>query len=176
MTTKKTISSSILFLLFLCIASNTAVANEKIKKEEDITIISYGIYAHSPDNGKSWINPISDKVIKGLTTSPVHISSTRTIPAQYPLFFGFEYNIQNLEEQTAALTTEVTHPKIKQPDGSFTTQYQQTQKFLVIDGKITATNGYLLENKDEIQAGKWTFKIKLEGKTVITQSFTVIKK
>ena len=163
---------STLRILVLLLLSSTAFASEK----SDIKIISYGIYAHSPDNGKSWINPISDQSIKGTTSSPVHLLSTRTVPAQYPLFFGFEYNIENLKEQTVNITTEVTHPKIKQSNNSFTTEYKNTQKFLVLDGKITATAGYLLENKNEIQTGEWVYKIKLNDKTVTSQNFTVISK
>lgn len=160
-------------LLFFILSNNTALANEHNNKKTNVDIVSYGIYAHTPDNGKSWINPISEKSIKGKSSSPVHLSSTRTIPAQFPLFFGFEYKIQNINENITELTTEVTHPKIKQHDGSYSTQYQQTQKFLVVNGVITATNGYLLENKDEAQLGKWIFTLKIKGKTITTQSFNV---
>jgi len=165
---------TILNTLFLCLfaAGFSASANGQ-KKLKDVEVISFGIFAHSPDNGKSWINPISDKKIEGITASPVHLISTRTIPAQFPLFFGFEYNLNNLKGSLTELTTEVSHPKIKQADGSFETQYKTTQKFLVLDGKITATNGYLMENKNEITKGEWTFKIMQKGKTIITQRFTV---
>jgi len=158
--------------LYLFAASLSANATEQ-KTLKDVEVISYGIYAHSPDNGKSWINPISDKKIEGTTSSPVHLNSTRTIPAQFPLFFGFEYNINNLKGALTELTTEVTHPKIKQADGSFETQYKTTQKFMILDGKITATNGYLMENKNEITKGEWVFKIMQKGKIIITQHFTV---
>ncbi len=164
---------SVALFLLLTSLSNIITANEANTKNKDITVISYGIYAHTPDNGKSWINPISKKVIKGKSSSPVHLSNTRTIPAQYPLFFGFEYNVSNIKDSIAEFTTEVTHPKIKQADGTYSEQYQHTQKFLVIDGKVTATSGYLLENKDEIQTGEWIFKIKIKGKTVITQRFNI---
>lgn len=174
MTTNKIISAA-LFLLLTSL-SNIVTANEVNTKNKDITVISYGIYAHTPDNGKSWINPISEKVIKGKSSSPVHLSNTRTIPAQHPLFFGFEYNISNIKDPIAEFTTEVTHPKIKQADGTFSEQYKHTQKFLVIDGKVTATSGYLLENKNEIQTGEWVFRIKTKGKTVITQRFNVKEK
>jgi len=163
--------SAIKLLVLFIITGNTAFANDK----PETKIISFGIYAHSPDNGKSWINPISDQAVKGTTASPVHLKSTRKIPAKYPLFFGFEYNVENLKDQTTDITTEVIHPKIKQADGSFTTQYQQTQKFLVLDGKITATTGYLLENENEIQAGEWIYRIKLNGKTITSQNFTVTR-
>lgn len=166
--------TSIVFTLLICIlTSSITIASENDSKAPIVTIVSYGIYAHSPDNGKSWINPISEKNIQGKSSSPVHLNSTRTIPAQYPLFFGFEYNIDQINEQVTEITTEVTHPRIKQADGSYSTQYQQSQKFLVIDGKVTAINGYLLENNDEIQAGSWVFRIKREGKTIITQQFNV---
>lgn len=174
MTTHKIISAA-LFLLLISL-SNIITANESNTKNKNITVISYGIYAHTPDNGKSWINPISEKPVKGKSSSPVHLSNTRTIPAQYPLFFGFEYNIQNIKKSTAEFTTEVSHPKIKQLNGTYSEQYKQTQKFLVIDGKVTATSGYLLENQDEIQPGEWVFKIKTQGKTIITQRFNVKEK
>lgn len=171
MTTNKIISVT-LFLLLTSL-SNIVTADEINSKNKDITVISYGIYAHTPDNGKSWINPISEKAVKGKSSSPVHLSNTRTIPAQYPLFFGFEYNVQNIKNSMAEFTTEVTHPKIKQLDGTYSEQYKHTQKFLVIDGKVTATSGYLLENQDEIQPGEWVFRIKTKGKTIITQRFNV---
>ena len=159
-------------VLVISIICNSALAISK----DDVTVNNYGIFAHSPDNGKSWINPVSDAAIKGTTGSPVHILSTREVPAKHPLFFGFEYNIKNLKENTIDIVTEVTHPKIKQSDGSETTNYQHTQKFLVLDGKITATKGYLLENKNEAQTGDWVFKIKLNGQIIIKQQFTVVDK
>ena len=164
-----------LLVLLVCLAAAPASASEQINKEKTVTVVSYGIYAHTTDNGKNWINPISDKTIKSTTSSPVHLNSTRIIPARHPLFFGFVYNIENLNGQTAEITTEVTHPKIKQADGSFLTQYKETNKFLILDGKITATNGYLLENNNETQTGEWIFKIKLQGETIITQNFQVKK-
>jgi len=166
----RTIFNTLCLYLF---AAGFSVSATEQKNLKDVEVISYGIYAHSPDNGKSWINPISDKKIEGTTASPVHINSTRTIPAQYPLFFGFEYNLNNLKGSLTELTTEVTHPKIKQADGSFETQYKTTQKFMVLDGKVTATNGYLMENENEITKGEWVFKIMQKGETIITQRFIV---
>lgn len=163
--------TKVISLLFLFIAGNTAVANDAT-----IEIVSYGIYAHSPDNGKSWINPLSDKTIKGTSASPVHLNSTRSIPAQFPLFFGFEYTITNLKEKTIELTTEVSHPEIKRANGAYSTHYSDTNKFLIIDEKVVAINGYLLENKDEIAEGEWTFTVKLKDRTIITQSFIVTNK
>ena len=156
-------------ITFLLISAcyNTALA-------EDIEVLHYGIFAHSPDNGKSWINPISDKIVKGKSASPVHIKSSRKIPAKYPLFFGFEYYIKNIKESVIEVTTEVTHPKIKLSENNYQNNYQETNKFLVIDGKINASNGYLLENKNEITPGEWSFKIKIGDKTIITQNFEVI--
>lgn len=140
----------------------------------EVKIINYGIYAHSPDNGKTWLNPVSDQKIKGNSASPVHVKDTRDIPARHPLFFGFEYQINGLKENTTTITTEVTHPPIKQADNKFSTSYQETNKFLVLNGKITAINGYLLENNNEITPGIWRFIIKHKNKTIITQSFKVI--
>lgn len=138
-----------------------------------VRIINYGIYAHTPDNGKSWINPISDKKITGTSTAPVHIKTTRTIPAQYPLFFGFEYQLNNLDGKTAKIETIVNHPEMILPDGTTSIGYQQRNQFLILEGQITATNGYLLEAQREIVPGKWTFKIKYEGETIIEQQFHV---
>jgi len=160
----------LLALVSVVFSSNLINATEA----PEINIISYGIYAHSPDNGKNWINPVSDLKIKGNSASPVHVKSAREIPAQHPLFFGFEYQINELKDNTTTITTEVTHPSIKQPDGKASTSYKETNKFLILDGKITAINGYLLENDSEAVPGKWTFKIKHKGRTIITQSFNVI--
>jgi len=157
-------------LFFSSFNGHLANANEI----PEVKIISHGIYAHSPDNGKTWINPVSDLKIKGNSASPVHIKSTRDIPAQFPLFFGFEYQINELKEKTTTITTEVTHPAIKQSDDKIANSYQAVNKFLILDGKITAINGYLLEDKSEITPGKWTFKIKHKDKVIITQSFNVI--
>jgi len=159
------------FIVLTLISFNSCLINAT--ETPEVKIISYGVYAHSPDNGKTWLNPVSDEQIKGNSASPVHVKSTRDIPARHPLFFGFEYQIDELKENTTSITTEVTHPPIIQSDNKVTTSYQETNKFLILDGKITAINGYLLENKNEAVPGKWTFKIKHEGKTIIKQSFEV---
>lgn len=165
------------FFIDLLILTSSFFSSAVIAEKNNginIQIINHGIYAHSPDNGKTWINPVSDKKVIGKSTSPVHLKSTREVPAQYPLFFGFEYQLDNLKDEIAVITTEVNHPEIKNAEGKKTTSYQEENKFLVLDGKLTGINGYLLENRDEITPGKWTFKIKHKGKTIIQQTFNVI--
>ena len=165
---------SLLLFLTLVFTQSISQANErKISKAEDIVIINYGIFAHSPDNGTTWINPVSDKKIKGNSASPVHVKSTRKIPAKFPLFFGFEYQLNNLTDETTTISTEVTHPAISMADGSTSTGYKEQSKFLILNGNITAINGYLLENQAETAPGQWTFKIKHKGKTIINQQFEV---
>lgn len=159
-------------LLFLIMMNSVALATEN-KKPDDVVIINYGIFAHSPDNGITWINPVSDKKIKGNSASPVHVKTTRKIPARYPLFFGFEYQLNNLKDKTTTITTEVTHPAMIQADGNTSTDYTEKNDFLILNGKITAINGYLLENETEITPGLWTFKIKHKGKTIIHQQFQI---
>jgi len=168
-TPQKALLNKTIFLLILWMSSTQIQASET----PVIRIINYGIFAHSPDNGKSWINPVSDQKIKGNSASPVHIETTREIPAQHPLFFGFEYQLEKLKTNTTTITTEVTHPPIKQTDEKVSTSYQESNKFLILNGKITAITGYLLEHKGEITNGEWTFKIKHKGKTIITQNFYV---
>jgi len=167
----RNIISPLLFLI-LVFTQFASQANES-KKPEDIVIINYGIFAHSPDNGTTWINPVSDKKIKGNSASPVHVKSTRKIPAKFPLFFGFEYQLNNLTDKTTTILTEVSHPAISLADGGTSTGYKEQSKFLILNGKITAINGYLLENQAEAAPGQWTFKIKHKGKTIINQQFEV---
>lgn len=161
-------------LLFLTLAFTqyASQANES-QKPEDIVIVNYGIFAHTPDNGTTWINPVSDKKIKGNSASPVHVKTTRKIPAKFPLFFGFEYQLNNLTDKTTIISTKVTHPAINQAEGSTSTGYIEQSKFLILNGKITGINGYLLENQAETVPGLWTFKIKHKGKTIIKQQFEV---
>lgn len=162
-----------LFRLFAITFLNCLAFNVIAEKAVKITILHYGIYAHTPDNGKTWINPLSDKIISSTSLTPVHLKNTRTIPAKAPLFFGFEYQLSDIESSTIKITTDVSHPNIKQQDGSFSHHYKETNTFLVIDKKVTAITGYLLENKDELQTGNWTFNIKREGKNITNQNFTV---
>ncbi|MDH5516527.1 MAG: DUF3859 domain-containing protein [Gammaproteobacteria bacterium] len=158
-------------LIISCLSS--LAFNLRAEKSEDITILHFGIYAHTPDNGKTWINPISDKTINSTSLSPVHLKHTRTIPAKTPLFFGFEYQIVGIEDKLIKITSEVSHPQIRQQDGSISSHYNETNSFLVIDKKVTAINGYLLETEDELKAGDWVFHLKKDGKTIATQNFTV---
>ncbi|MDH5391963.1 MAG: DUF3859 domain-containing protein [Gammaproteobacteria bacterium] len=155
-------------LLLSCLSYNALA-----EQNAGLKILHYGIYAHTPDNGTTWINPVSDKAINSTSASPVHLQSTRAIPARAPLFFGFEYQISGLNEKTIKLDFDVTHPEIKQKDGTISSHYKESSTFLVIDKKVTAIKGYLLENENELEKGKWVFDVKRQGKTIASQHFTV---
>ena len=165
--------SPLLFLVLVFTPFISQANGGRAANTDNVEIINYGIFAHSPDNGTTWINPVSDKKIKGNSASPVHVKSTRKIPARFPLFFGFEYQLKNLTDKTTMISTEVSHPEISLTDGSKSTGYKEQNKFLILNGKITAINGYLLENQAEAIPGKWTFNIKHKGKTIINQQFEV---
>jgi hypothetical protein len=162
---KSTLSA---FLLCVCITANAA-------NDIQASIIEYGIYAHTSDGGQTWINPVSDKMITSNTTAPVHVLTTQEVPAQHPLFFGFEYQLNNLQDGIVKISVDVTHPPIQQADGTYSTTYNEDYDYLAVDGKLSAVSGYLLENKKETQPGKWIFRVRHHDNEILTQEFMVTK-
>lgn len=158
-----------LLILFLICHAAASSAADNIKA----SILHYGIYAHTPDHGKTWLNPVSDKIITSNTTSPVHLLTTNQIPSQHPLFFGFEYQLSNLQDGLVKITVEVTHPPIQQADGSHKSSYHEEYDFLAQKGQLTAINGYLLENSKETQPGKWVFRVRHKNTELFNKVFHV---
>lgn len=159
-------------LFFTMLSAHSSQASDPEIKAE---IVKYGLYAVTLDNGKTWINPVSDQKVSSPYPEPIHVKTTTKVPAITPLFFGFEYQLSGLPDGTAEITTQVTHPPIMNESGKASTSYEEQHQYLVLDGKLTGLTGYILESKNELTPGQWKFSIKYQNKELVTHEFTVIE-
>lgn len=161
-----------LLILILLGSTNLALASSSAINSN---IIKYGLYAITMDNGKSWVNPVTDEKVHSQYPEPIHIKTTAEVPAVTPLFFGFEYHIEGLPDGLTEITTNVSHPPIKSADGKVSTGYNEQHKYLVLEGKLTSLTGYILENKNELTPGEWRFSVNYKGKELVSRKFIVVE-
>jgi len=146
----------------------------------DVTgkVLAYGIYKRAE----------KEELIKtpetpsGVTRRPVGTmyiaTTTNRIPARIGTAFGLHYEISNLDlkdGETVEITKVTTHPPMKKPDGTVSTSFTFVEKDTVKDGKSEAQTGYGFDHDYELVPGLWRIELKRNGKTLITQEFTVFK-
>jgi hypothetical protein len=106
------------------------------------------------------------------------VAITNRIPARLGVTFGIGYEISglNLKDGDFVEISDVTTcPPIKKPDGSICESFTRVRKLRVQSGKAATFSGYGFDLDFEVVPGNWKMEIKLNGKSLITQDFTVYK-
>jgi hypothetical protein len=89
--------------------------------------------------------------------------------------FGFRFTVKNLPDtETLELKTFVTHPPIANRDGEVKTRYALLSIIPVKNGAAMSVTGYSFDRVEEMTPGVWTFTHTYQGRTLVTQSFTVL--
>ena len=109
--------------------------------------------------------------------TPILVASTNRIPAKIGVRFGMVYELVNVAAPDGQIkvTKIARHPKITKPDGSSSEGFTFLEPQLVKDGRVVGWTGYGFDHDYELAVGDWEFEMRLEGKTVAKQKFTVFR-
>jgi len=106
------------------------------------------------------------------------VTVTNRIPARIGIKFGIRYEVTNLNVKDGdffEITKVTTHPPMKKPDGKTWGSFSFAEKAPVKNGRVEAQTGYGFDHDYELVTGVWRIEMKLDGKTLLRQEFTVFK-
>jgi hypothetical protein len=157
-------------ILGICVAKTIA-------GEPEGKILAYGIF-----------KPVEKQLIKtpetpsGITRivddTLLLVASTNRIPARLGITFGIGYEISGLDLKDGdffEITDVTTCPPIREPDGTICESFTRVKKLRVQSGKAGAFSGYCFDLDYEMVPGHWKTEIRLNGKTLVIQDFTIYK-
>jgi hypothetical protein len=155
----------LVFTLALTMFSIAALAAPKAK------VFEYGYYEFTKG---------SERLANSTTTSGYVtrgaarlVKETEKIPLKRGRLFGFRFKISGMDKAVGAIPLElvVTHPKIKKPDGSFSTGYRYNLDLALKNGSVEDKTGYRVNEPYEMVEGDWKFEYRFMNKRLIERSF-----
>jgi hypothetical protein len=161
-------------LLFLLLLLAVPGAYAQAPQIDRIDVVEYGIYTgntqamqSAPGTATGTVSTISDIQ---------HAATTRTIPAQQGVRFGFRFVVAGAPAGAIVPLHMVT---IFPPPGLTNPATQQLKAQSEYDTTAaigtTSYKGYNFTNDWEVAPGVWTMQIWYQGRKLAEQSFTVVR-
>ena len=158
-------------LLLLLSSAGTYAQTPQI---DHIDVVDYGIYT---------ANTESIEALPGTAASDLairndirHVKTTRTVPAQQGMEFGFRYVVVGAPVGTVVplhMVTIFPSPGLRNPATRQIKAQSEYDRSKTIG--TTSYRSYVLDNGWEVVAGIWTFQIWYQGRKLAEQKFTVAK-
>lgn len=142
---------------------------------KSIDVIEYGIY--TADIAKTQQGPAGQSGIgRHAVVNIRHAATTRTVPAQHGVHFGFRYRIVGAPNGAPITVTKVTifpPPGLHKPGAAKPIQRSQ----YTLPRKIgeSSYTDYSFDDPWELAPGTWTFELWVGGRKFASQSFQVAK-
>ncbi len=109
-----------------------------------------------------------------LTYRPVLLAQTNQIPATRGVRFGFEFELTGLPPGPAQFTFVITHPPIREPDGSVVTRSEFPHPTVIPEeGFVVEAIAFGFDHDYELVPGKWTMEIWRDSRKVVERTFEV---
>ena len=160
--------------LALALLLTPAVTNAQTPQINRIDIVEYGIYTAKTTSERAAPNATAGIVAN--LGDVQHAVTTRTIPGQQGVQFGFRYKVVGAPATASVLLHMVTifpSPGLTDPATGKTAARSEYD--------VTATIGnmqykdYGLDNAWEVVPGRWTMQVWYQGRKLAEQTFTVGK-
>lgn len=108
-----------------------------------------------------------------LTSTAQLVSTTTEVPLKLNTRFGFCFTISGISpDGPAELTKVVSHPPIRRADGTIKSSYTARRPIQVVNGRVSACEGYGFDHDYELVPGVWKFALLYDGQELVTQQFT----
>lgn len=154
---------ALLFALFAC---STVPKNQPAG-----TITEAGLYFIGGEAPISM--PAAPSGHSRLTSTTRLVASTTDVPLTLKTRFGFCFTLTGIyPDGPTELTKIVSHPPIRRADGVTGNSYTATRQVRVVNGRVSACEGYGFDHDYELVAGTWRFTILHAGRALVTQQFT----
>jgi hypothetical protein len=162
-------------LAFALVAASiaTSVAHAQTKgKVTRIDVIEYGLYTADIAKKEKTTTGVSHNIVDNIR----HAVTTRTVPAQRGVHFGFRYKIVGAPANAPVTLTKVT---IFPPDGlhkpGLAKPILRNQYDLVRKTGQTSFTDYSFDETWELVPGTWTFELWVGKRKLATETFNVVK-
>lgn len=159
-----------LAVLFAGFAASSAYAQKAQVSRIDVT--EYGLYTADITKKQQSPTGVSHNIVNNIR----HAVTTRTVPAQLGVHFGFRYRIVGKPTGAPVTLTKVT---IFPPGGlhkpGVATPILQNKYDLARKIGQTSFTDYSLEDSWEVVPGTWTFELWVGNRKLTSQSFEVVK-
>jgi hypothetical protein len=158
----------------LAIGAVLAIAACQAAAESRLTgyIVRFGLYEAAttaqrvPDSGSP-----TGYVTKG---PAVFQAEATTVPLVKGVGFGFDFRIEGVPaDDPVRLTTLITHPAMRKPDGTVLRHQVFENDVKGKDGTITGSLWYTLREDYELLPGDWTLAV-LQGQTVLVEKRFIV--
>jgi|SRR5271165_526494 len=162
----------VLSLLLFAFSGGTAYA--QTPHVDRIDVPEYGIYTANMDSKVP--APGTATGTRNVVGNVQHEATTRTVPAQLGVHFGFRYSVVGAPDGAAVLLNRVTifpPPGLRNPANP----QPKTRSELDLARRIGEQYyaDYSFDNDWEIVPGIWTFQLWYEGRMLAEQTFTVVR-
>jgi hypothetical protein len=108
-----------------------------------------------------------------LTSTTQLIASTTEVPLTLKTRFGFCFTLAGIyPDGPTELVKVVSHPSIRRADGTTGNSYTATRQMRVVNGSVSACEGYGFDHDYELVAGTWKFTVFHAGRALVMQQFT----
>jgi hypothetical protein len=163
-----------LMLLLLVLTFSCIGAHAQAPQADHIDIGEYGLYTTAASG---------EVVAPGTTTGATtqlnniqHLVTTRTVPAQLGVHFGFRYTVAGTPAGDSVRLHMVTifpSPGLRQPGNPQPQLRSEYDTARAIGSQLY--RDYSFEHDWELVPGIWTFQIWYQGRMLAEQKFTVVK-
>jgi Domain of unknown function (DUF3859) len=150
----------------MCVLPLLASASGAALAEGPLKVTEVGIFCPYERNGSVVAPDTVMGTVDLIDDQPVDVHSTR-VPAYLTLAFGARYRLVDGQPDQPA-TIVITHPPMG-PDGITRQSWDMTLR-AGDDGLST----YRFDRPDELVLGEWTLQVQVEGRSLMSQSFSVV--
>ena len=159
-------------VLVLSIAFVICAAAVQAQQVTSIDVTEYGLYTLNVTSKQQQATGVSHNTVSDVR----HAATTRTVPAQIGVRFGFRYRVNGNPQGQRVELKKVTifpAPGLKSPKSA---QPLQKSEYTIVrqTGAVSYT-GYGLEDAWEVVPGKWTIQIWQDNRKLTEQVFNVVK-
>jgi hypothetical protein len=161
-----------ILLIALALGLTLSTAEAQTAEVTRIDVVEYGLYTAQVMQKSTDANGVA----KNTVTDIRHAVTTRTVPAQLGVHFGFRYTIVGTPEGAPVELTKVT---IYPPEGvkkpSAPEPLHRTQYTLERQIGETKFTDYSFDDPWELVPGTWTMELWVGSRRLAAESFTVVR-
>jgi hypothetical protein len=149
-------------------------AHAQAPRVDRVDIFEYGLYTAEVNSEVTAPDTAAGKMI--LLNNIQHTVTTRTVPAQLGVHFGFRYTVVGAPPEATVRLHMVTifpAPGLSAPDNPQRQPRSEYDLARAIGAQLY--RDYTFEHDWELLPGVWTFQIWYEGRMLAEEKFTVVR-
>lgn len=159
-------------ILALLLLACAGAAQSQTARVDRVDIADYGLYTAEVIRAER----DAQGLLRSTSGNIQHTQSTRTVPAQLGVRFGFRFKVVGAPDGAEVRLREITtFPAggLRKPGSS--QPLTRSERMLTVKIGQTGYNAYKFDDPWELVPGVWTMELWHEGAKVASLAFTVVK-